>query len=257
MPASHTRTALLIATTIAALSPALTAAQARNQQLSVDQRLQRVERLLDSRALVDLLQRVDTLQREIQRLQGENEVQAHQLETLTRRQEQLSKAPQPAQEHAASDTSANPDAPANGDDKASMPSAPVEASPTSASADPAAQQQAYKAAFQLLRDGNYAAAVTALQQFLDDYPGGLYAANAQYWIGEAHYVEHQLDRAKQGFDKVIHDYPDSAKTPDALLKVGLIQAERQQPEAARETFSTVITRFPDSTAATLARKQLR
>ena len=43
--------------------------------------------------------------------------------------------------------------------------------------------------------------------------------NAQYWLGEAYYVNHDYTNALAAFQRVVDKYPQSRKVPDALLKV--------------------------------------
>ena len=56
------------------LSGSVIAAQ-DTSKMSVEQRLSRMEQLLNSQGLVDLLLKVESLQTELQRLQGQNEEQ--------------------------------------------------------------------------------------------------------------------------------------------------------------------------------------
>ncbi|MFN2339091.1 MAG: YbgF trimerization domain-containing protein, partial [Gammaproteobacteria bacterium] len=50
------------------------------------QRVERMERMLDSRSMLDLLNQIEQLQREVQQLRGEQEVQGHTLNGLQQRQ---------------------------------------------------------------------------------------------------------------------------------------------------------------------------
>jgi len=246
--------------------PAPASAQNRSSHGSVEQRLQRVERLLESRALVDLLQRVDALQQQIQRLQGADEVQDHKIDLLDRQQQQLSseltqrlqsiddsaaKASESAKDTVKPEVS---DAPATG--QATTAAAATPTSETSV-ADPEQQRTAYKQAFQLLRDGDYPSAIIALQAVISHYPDGIYAANAQYWIGEAHYAEQQFDPALQAFQQVLDNYPDNAKSPDAMLKIGMILGEQGKQDDARQLFQQLQQRYPDSSAASLAGMRIK
>lgn len=238
MPVYRTRIALLSVTLLSQL-PAATNAQ--TSQAALENRLQRVERLLDSSTLKGLLQRVDAQQREIRSLQGDNDVLKHKLQLLEQRLSAITAAEATAStDNSAASPAAAPAA------VAATPAAPE------TTADPAQEQAAYNAAFKLLRDGDYSAAVSALQQQLQDYPNGRYAANAYYWIGEAHYVEQQFDPAVQAFEHVIKDYPDSDKVPDAMLKIGTILNEQGNRTQARAIFQELQQRFPDSAAASLA-----
>ena len=49
----------------------------------------------------------------------------------------------------------------------------------------------YQAAFDLLKDGKYPEAISGFKQFLTTFPNSALADNAQYWLGEAHYVTKQ------------------------------------------------------------------
>ncbi len=121
----------------------------------------------------------------------------------------------------------------------------------------AGEQEAYRAASDLLRIGRYDEAITGFQAQLSQYPGGALSDNAQYWIGEAYYVTRQFDRALAEFQRVAAEYPQSPKAADALLKVGYIQYERREFAAARQTLDSLKTTWPNSPAARLAENRLR
>ena len=57
--------------------------------LSTSERLDRIERQLEGRGLIDLLNQLEKLQGDVQQLRGEIEVQNHQLEEMQRRQKDL------------------------------------------------------------------------------------------------------------------------------------------------------------------------
>lgn len=56
---------------------------------AIVQRLDRIERLLQSQGLLDMLQQIETLQRELSNLQGDIEYQNHTLEQMKKRQRDL------------------------------------------------------------------------------------------------------------------------------------------------------------------------
>ncbi|MCW9087930.1 MAG: tol-pal system protein YbgF, partial [Gammaproteobacteria bacterium] len=68
---------------------AATAVTPLQAQESVEQRLQRVEQLVNSRSLLDMSQRIDALQAEVQQLRGQIEEQQHTIEGLRSRQREL------------------------------------------------------------------------------------------------------------------------------------------------------------------------
>lgn len=140
---------------------------------------------------------------------------------------------------------------------ASMPSSePVpppapEAMPLSAS-----EKQEYQSAYDNLRNGRTAQAITQFSAFITNHPSSTYAGNAQYWLGEAHRVNMDNNSARQAFTKVIDKYPTSAKVSDALLKLGYIEMEEKNPAKAREILTRVSTEYPNTRAAAIAEKKL-
>lgn len=249
--------------------------------------LQRIE-LLERRlsAMSDLVLQVDALQREVQQLRGEIEVQNHAMDALKKRQRDLyldvdqrlnqlshgsapmsgAMPPAPSTPMAGGDVAApvadatappEPDQPTTADAGAT-PTAepPAGQAALAAPIDPVAEEADYKAAFGLLMQRRYGEAKTAFQQFLSRYNGGSYADNAQYWLAEASYVTRDFDVALAEFQKVVNDYPNSSKVPDAMLKSSFIHYEKQQWETARELLQKLVTLYPNSTASRLATQRL-
>lgn len=77
--------------TLAALSCLLCmiAAPLQAQDADIVQRLDRIERLLQSQGLLDMLQQIENLQAELSSLQGDIEMQNHSLEQMKKRQRDL------------------------------------------------------------------------------------------------------------------------------------------------------------------------
>jgi tol-pal system protein YbgF len=244
---------------LGALAPA--AAMAQDQ--SVEQRLQRVERILRSQSLSDIVMRLEALQQEVQQLRGQLELQAHEMEAQKKRQRELyldidrrlSEGGSPAAstpgERGAPPPLAEPMAPA--DPLAEPPPSPK---PAAVSADPAAEAAAYDKAFGLLNERRYGKAADAFRNFLVLYPNGEYADNAQYWLGEASYVGRDFSAALSEFSKVIQNFPTSPKVPDAMLKTGFLYYEQGEWAKAREALSRVRRDYPGTSAARLAAQRL-
>ena len=114
----------------------------------------------------------------------------------------------------------------------------------------------YQAAFNLLKEGQYDRAIAGFQSFLTAYPSSSLDDNAQYWLGEAYYVNKSFPEATLAFQKVIEKYPDSRKIPDALLKIGFCRYETKQWDAAKSMLSQVVSQYPDTPAAKLAQQRL-
>lgn len=120
----------------------------------------------------------------------------------------------------------------------------------------AGERAAYDLAFNALKSGQYAESARLFQQFLDTWPGGAWAPNALYWLGESYYVIQDYDQAEQQFQALLDRYPTHDKAAGALLKVGLSQLGAGQLDAAERTLTDVTTRYPGSTAARTAADRL-
>jgi len=250
------------------------------QPLTVERRLARLERLLDSGTLIDMAIRLDQLQAEMQQLRGQLEVQGRDIEVLKQRQRDLyqdidrrlrrlevagsSAAPAIPMAPPAVPTAplappvvAAPAIPASTPPVAPPVTAPLPVAPAVPTADPAQVQLAYQGAFDLLKEGRYGEAIEAFQQFLVTYPGGAYTDNAQYWLGEANYVTRNFPVAVTEFGKVLGLYPASPKIPDAMLKLGYAHYELQDWPAARAVLTELREKHPTSTAARLAASRLQ
>ncbi len=241
-------------------------------------RIERLERIIQGQGLVSLLGRVDQLQKEVQRLNGDNESLRHQIETMKKNQreryidldqriEKLSAAPAsivPTMPNVSESVASTENVPAVEPETPIEQVAPKVDAPTLDNAStpdalPVAVENgeaAYQAALQTLRSGQYEQAVTALEAFPAAYPGSSYLPNAYYWKGEAHYVLRNFDQAILAFTKVIKGFPASSKVADATLKLGFSQYENGQFDVAKATLSSVIKNYPNTSAARLAQVRL-
>lgn len=209
-------------------------------------------------SLVELYTQLEALQIEVRQLRGQLEVQTHELERLKSRQQdalvdfdrRLRELERRAQ------------APAAPSEPGSLTTPPVggpigtPAPPARAATPTPQEQQAYDAAFQLLKQGLYEQAGKGFSEFIARYPKSALADNAQYWVGEAAYVRRDFRAALEEFNRVIANYPDSPKVPDALLKIGYTHHELGAYDKARETLNQVIARFPNTSVARSAEQRL-
>ncbi len=273
--------ALALAVPVAFTGTALAQAPVQ-ERTSLEQRVQRIERMIESNAMLQLLESVKALQREVRELRGEIEVQNHTLEQLERRQRELyadtdrrlqaveggavaaapAPAPAPVPRPSAPSPASAPraPAPATGSDPplaaASPPAPQPQATQIAPSDAEIAERDAYQSAFKLLKNARYDQAAESFRAFLGRYPSGRYADNAQYWLGETFYGMRRYGDAAREFETLLGRYPDSQKRPHAMLKLGYSQAELGDAGGARATLRALVERYPDSTAAGLARKRL-
>ena len=134
-------------------------------------------------------------------------------------------------------------------------------SPPAASATPSpttsdvGAKQLYETAYGHLLQQDYGAAEAAFDDFLKRYPNDGLAGNAQYWLGESHYVRGQYKAAASAFLKGYQSFGRSAKAPDSLLKLAMSLDRLGQKEQACLSFGELASKFPSAPAHVKARAQ--
>ncbi len=232
----------------------------------------RLGRLIDNKAMLEMMQIVEEMSTEISQLNGQIEQQTFDIAEIKKQQRELyldvdrrlrqlesgavSQAPAGSISVPQIDTTATTPAPAaSGQAPAPTPepTASIQPAPSLTQSE---EKEAYQAAFDTLKEGRYRQAKVELKSFLGKYPNSSYAGNAQYWLGEAHYVTRNFDEGITEFKRVLSKYPTSNKVPDAMLKLGYTFYELKQFDEAKAILNDLRERFPDATAARLATKRL-
>ena len=258
-------------------TPIATSPQA-TQKLSTEERVNRLERILDSQGLVNMLVRLENLQNELQILRGELELHTHELTEIKRRQRDLYLDID--RRLLQMERKGNPQSPSAGAKitppavtPSPQPAAPVQkpaatsnTTPTTTAAtstpqptatDFASEQKAYQHAFDLLRELQYEQAINAFRGFLKQYPQGRYAHIAQYWSGEANYAQRQFKKAISDYQLLIDNYPSSPKLAEAALKIGYSYYELKNYPQAEKTLQQLIANFPGTTEAGQAQNLIK
>lgn len=244
---------------------------AADAELSAEDRLARLERLVNSNALVDVMVRVESIQSEMQRLVGEIELQKHTLEEIKKRQRDLylDIDRRLLQIERRSGSAGISSAPAvNNQPVTNVPpqvtttvatTPGTETSPVTSGEvkDKEGEQVAYQKAFDLLRALRYEKATLAFRQFLMDYPNGRYAHIAQYWLAETSYHTRKFDIAVKDYQTLINKYPKSPKRADALLKIGYSQFELNFFAESKAVLEKLIQSYPGTTEAGQAENLLQ
>ena len=226
----------------------------------LDARITRIERIVANQ--VEVAQRVDEVQSTVRQLRGRLEELEHGNEALAKQQRDLyadldkrlaAAAGGGAAAGGAASGSATGEtaAPGGATSPGAAPGAAAGNAPSSV------EQAVYTQAFDALKAGSYSVAITGFKDFLGTYPASPLAENAQYWLGEAYYVNHDYEAAAAAFRAVLKKWPDSRKAPDALLKLGYTQYAQKQYAAARATLTEVTHKYPGSDSAKLAADRLR
>jgi tol-pal system protein YbgF len=221
----------------------------------INERLTRLERI--SATQVETSQRLDELTSSLRELRGRLDEIEHNTEALSKQQHDL--YADLDKRLAAATGGGGGAAAAAGGGAAGTGAASDDTAAASAGGSGASstEQAVYGQAFDALKAGSYSVAITGFKDFLSTYPGSPLAENAQYWLGEAYYVNHDYDSAGGAFRAVLKKWPDSNKAPDALLKLGYTQAALKQYGAARTTLDEVTKKYPGSSSAKLAADRLR
>ncbi|MFN3544004.1 MAG: tol-pal system protein YbgF [Thiobacillus sp.] len=223
-----------------------TRVQALQQRVdAIDARLAKVEAAVqDKQQLLNLMREVEALKAELARLRGQTEVQAHQLDTLGKRQNDL----YADLDQRMGDLSRTVQA------AAAAAAQPEKSEP--AAGDPALESRSYEAALKLFRDGDYPAAIAGFNDFLKAYPASALAANAQYWIGYSYFAQKDYKAALAQQQKLIAAYPASNKVPDALFNIAASQLALNDTAAGRKTLQEIVAKYPGTQAATLATRRV-
>jgi tol-pal system protein YbgF len=208
---------------------------------------------VSQQSIIELVNQIELLKREIQSLRGQVEVVNNGVESNAKRQRDMyvdldTRMRRFEQGGSAPAGAAPADAGAPG-----STAGPATAATGAASAD---ETRVYEAAQQQRRIGNYQGAITSFQSFLGQYPKSQLAHRAQYWIGDSYFNLRDYRNAIASQQKVIAAYPDSASAPDAMLNIASSQAELGDGANARKTMDALVSRYPGSEAADKARRRL-
>ncbi|TCP15207.1 tol-pal system protein YbgF [Crenobacter luteus] len=205
------------------------------------QRLEQIETKLSNEKLLEMIGQIDGLRAEVARLKGEVEMQAYNLQTTQKRQNDLY-----------NDLDGRLGRIEGGAEKPA---------PASAVAPPPAEEKAqagpdFERALTLLRNRDFPKATDALQRYLAANPAADQAPDAQYWLGVAHTAQKQYDAAIDIHRRFADKYPNHPKAPDALRNVANCQRDLGQADIARATLNRLIKLYPKSAAAARAREEL-
>jgi tol-pal system protein YbgF len=210
----------------------------------LDTRLTRIERVIQNQSLLDLSNQLESLRADVRSIHNDVDQLNNSMDSLRRQQRDM---------YADLDLRIKALEARGGGTPIAADTAPAAAAAGSA---PPTDTSVYQTAFALLKGGQYDQAAQAFQQFLYNYPGSSLADNAQYWLGEAYYVNRSFPEAQSAFQRVVDKYPQSQKIPDALLKIGYCRYEMKLWDPARAVLEQVISQYPDAPAAKLARERL-
>ncbi len=265
------------------------------ENLPVEERLRLLEQQISNLTQLNISNRLDNLQQQIQQLNGQLELQAHMLQQMSAQKNSPQAANAPANvpttngdttNHAPIDlskvatttnlASSTPQTSTAGTSETAefvntasdsiikaetnvtqnLPSA-QKASAAAEVATAGSEDHAYKIALDLQAKKQNDDAITAFQAFLQTYPNGTYAPSAHYWLGELYGSEGKNELAVKEFSALIKKYPNNGKVPDALLSLATIHFTNGKTTQAKQEFKRIVAQFPGTPTAKLAATQLQ
>ena len=214
---------------------------------SGDDRLARLERIVKSRqqSELEMQRRLDTLQQEVLELRGLTEQQNYQIEQIQQRQGHFY------------DDVVNLSSKASRAPAASAATSTPSVATANAAASSLSETASYESAVNLvLKERKYDDAIPAFRAFIKQYPDSVYAANANYWLGQLLFNKSEFAEAKQAFNTVVVRFSDSNKRGDSLVKLGMIAEKTGDKAGATQYYQQVVKDYANSAAARIAQQQL-
>ena len=116
---------------------------------------------------------------------------------------------------------------------------------------------AYEEAMVKYRAREYQDAIKAFQVIVTRFPEHDLAGNAQYWTGDSYYQLRAYRSAIDAQKLLIATNPKSSKVPDALLNMGSAQLGLGDAVSARHSWEQLIANYPQSRSAVKAGDRLK
>ncbi len=252
MKSAHSRIALAAsALLVSAASPVMA-----QRPPSPEQRIAVLEQQLavSQASAVRLEQRLNSIERQLQQLINQGEVNAHRIGTVESSVSKLrgdmdsrltALESRPVMQQAPQTVSA---APKSGDDvpapsvsrrSSKTTAAPEEPAKTAESSQDAASdpgEEAYSEGFHLWRDGKYDRAITALRAFVSGFPNHRRVSFARNLIGRALLDEGQPRPAAEALLANYRADPKGERAPDSLYYLGQALMRLDQPSQACKAY---------------------
>ena len=259
-----------IASAVPAHAGLLTDDQARKEIQQLEARISSLEQS-QGRSLVDLQSQIDTLNRNMRDLRGQNQQLEHDLQDAEKRQkdfyidldtrlrrfEAVDNTPValPALSAASAVAATASGVPAAASGVAAAPVAAQQ--PAESVFDPAVEDRAYEAAYAFFRAKSYPNAINGFKEFLKHFPDSVFVPNVHYWLGESFYAQKDYKNALLSYRELEKNYSYSPKMPDAMLGEANCQHDLKSLGGAKKTLKRLIAKYPGSDAASKAKQLLK
>lgn len=211
------------------------AAEGTEKRLAVELSRISEENIQLRRSLLDLQSQIDATKQDLAKLRGQDEQLAREVADLQRRQKDMA---------------------AGVDDRLKkFEPTKVTVDGREFTADPA-EKRDFEAALAVFRKGEFAAAQSALFDFLKRNPASGYAPSAFFWLGNAQYATRDYKEAIANFKAVVTQAPDHLRAPEALLSIANCYSELKDGKSARRTLDDLLKTYPQSEAALTGKERL-
>lgn len=117
-------------------------------------------------------------------------------------------------------------------------------------------QDAYNAAFQLIRERKFEEALVAMESFAQAYPESELVLDARFWRGQVFDVLGRDEEAIEAFKSLTLVAPDYRRILQVKVKLGKLLIKNQDVMNGRKILQEVITQSPESVEAGLASREL-
>lgn len=213
-------------------------AEPATSHMSMEQRVEQLERQM--RNQVEVLKRNQALSQQLKELQGQLEVQSHDISVLKEQQKsQFSDLDQRVNDisHQKTESTTTDKKPTTTEVKKKNSTASIT---TEDKKSPHAEknkeekdkkqsgEKAYQAAYALLKNKNYDKAQSAFRKFIQTYPDDPNQMNAHYWLGFSYLLKSQPDKAITEFKTVIKLDTDHVRTAEATRKIALARTMKEK-----------------------------
>jgi TolA-binding protein len=105
--------------------------------------------------------------------------------------------------------------------------------------------------------GNFDLAVMQFEEYVRTFPGSASAPNAQYQIGEVHYIRKDYQKALEAFDILLERFPENDMTALGVYMKGMTLVKMGDRTKGAAEFRNLVKRFPNNEYAAKAQVQLQ
>ena len=219
--------------------------EAKRKQQALEERIAAMEAVLKGQGLLDLLNQNERLNQEISKLKGQLEVATHSIDSTQQRQHDLY-----------GDLDGRLRKLEGGTTAATNEAPPASTTAPAPDANASSENKDYEAALALTKAGKHKEAFDAYDKFLQTYPNGSRAPEAQYWLGYAQFSLKNYKAAIATQQKLIKQFPESPKQPDAMFNIANCQIQLADIDGAKKTLHELLDKYPSSEVAPVAKKRL-